>query len=500
MDTLAFLLDGFGVALAPINIMWVTIGGLLGTIIGMLPGLGPATGVAVLLPLTFSMGPTAALITMGGVYYGAMFGGSRASILINTPGDGAAVAATFDGYPMTKQGRAESALAISAIASFIGGIFATICMVAVAIPVARFALKFGPAEYFMLFLFALSATASMTEGNRLRGFIATIMGLMIATIGIDGQSGVIRFTMGILELQSGIDFLIVIIAVYALGEVFKSFKNIDSGKATVQKNFGKIWISMDEWKRSVWPILRSAPLGFFVGALPGAGGTMAALMSYNNEKQLSKHPEEFGDGAIEGLAAPESANNAASVGAMIPMLTLGIPGSGTTAVMMGALLLLGLQPGPMLFQQQPLIVWGLIASMFVGNIILAVMNIPLAGLLVRVLSVPPKILYPIVLGLSFVGAYAISYSVMDFYLLIGFGLLGYFMSKNKFPATPMILAVIVGNNMEQSFRRAYKIADGDIGIFFGSPICLILFGLTVISIVYPVVKSLINKNKAAATA
>lgn len=488
------------VAMTPMNLLWVSIGGFLGTIIGMLPGLGPATGVAVLLPLTFSMGPTAALITMGGVYYGAMYGGSRASILINTPGDGAAVAATFDGYPMTRKGRAESALAISAIASFIGGVFATICMVAIAIPVARFALKFGPAEYFMLFLFALSATASMTEGNRLRGFIATILGLMISTIGIDGQSGVSRFTMGVLELQSGIDFLIVIIAVYALGEVFKSFKNIDTGNINVQKKFGRIWISKEEWKRSVWPIFRSAPLGFFVGALPGAGGTMASLMSYNNEKQLSKHPEEFGEGAIEGLAAPESANNAASVGAMIPMLTLGIPGSGTTAVMMGALLLLGLQPGPMLFQQQPLIVWGLIASMFVGNIILAVMNIPLAGLLVRVLSVPPKILYPIVLGLAFVGAYAISYSVVDFYLLILFGLLGYFMSKTRFPATPMILAVIVGNNMEQSFRRAYKISNGDIGIFFGSPICLILFALTLLSILYPLVKMLIKRKKSGSRA
>ena len=488
------------VALTPMNLIWVTIGGFLGTIIGMLPGLGPATGVAVLLPLTFSMGPTAALITMGGVYYGAMYGGSRASILINTPGDGAAVAATFDGYPMTLKGRAESALAVSAIASFIGGVFATFCMVVIAIPVARFALKFGPAEYFMLFIFALSATASMTEGNRLRGFIATILGLMIATIGIDGQSGVSRFTMGILELQSGIDFLIVIIAVYALGEVFKSFKNIDTGNTNVQKKFGRIWLSREEWKRSVWPILRSAPVGFFVGALPGAGGTMASLMSYNNEKQISKHPEEFGKGAIEGLAAPESANNAASVGAMIPMLTLGIPGSGTTAVMMGALLLLGLQPGPMLFQQQPLIIWGLIASMFVGNVILAVMNIPLAGLLVRVLSVPPKILYPIVLGLAFVGAYAISYSVMDFYLLVLFGLAGYFMSKTKFPATPMILAVIVGNNMEQSFRRAYKIADGDIGIFFGSPICLILFTLTVFSVAYPIIRGLLNKRRATVSA
>jgi len=497
VESLSLLLHGFTVALEPMNIMWVTLGGVLGTIIGMLPGLGPATGVAVLLPLTFTMGPVAALITMGGVYYGAMFGGSRASILINTPGDGAAVAATFDGYPMTLNGRAEAALAISAIASFIGGIIATIIMVFVSIPVARFAIKFGPAEYFMLFIFALAATASMTEGNRVKGFISMTLGLMIATIGIDGQSGVKRFTFGVLELQSGIDFLIVIIAVYALGEVFKSFKNIAEGKKNVQKDFGKIWISPKEWKRSVWPILRSSPLGFFIGALPGAGGTMASLMAYNNEKQMSKHPEEFGEGAIEGVAAPEAANNAASVGAMIPMLTLGIPGSGTTAVMMGALLMLGLQPGPLLFQQQSTIIWGLIASMFIGNIILAVVNIPLAGVLVRVLSVPPRILYPIVLGLSFVGAFAISYSVMDFYLLILFGVMGFVMSKVNIPATPMILAVIVGNNMEQSFRRAYKIADGDMGIFFSSSISIVLFILTLVSILYPIMKGIIVKNKEA---
>ncbi|MBB6480209.1 tripartite tricarboxylate transporter permease [Spirochaeta isovalerica] len=496
MDSLMYLLNGFSVAFAPMNIMWVTIGGILGTIIGMLPGLGPATGVAVLLPLTFTMGPEAALITMGGVYYGAMYGGSRASILINTPGDGAAVAATFDGYPMTLKGKAEAALAISAIASFIGGIFATLVMVAVAMPVARFALKFGPAEYFLLFLFALSATASMSKGDRVKGFLSMALGLMVATIGIDAQSGVKRFTFGILELQSGIDFLVIIIAVYALGEVFKSFQNIAEGKKKVQKEFGRIWISKEEWKRCVWPILRSSPLGFFIGALPGAGGTMAALMSYNNEKSLSKHPEEFGEGAIEGVAAPEAANNAASVGAMIPMLTLGIPGSGTTAVMMGALLMLGLQPGPMLFQQQSTVIWGLIASMFIGNIILAFVNIPMAGLLVRVLAVPPKILYPIVLGLAFVGTYAISYSVMDFYLLIIFGVVGYFLSKAKIPATPMILAIIVGNNMEQSFRRAYKISDGSLSIFWSSPLAIALIIITVLSVILPIIGDMRKKRAA----
>ncbi len=495
MESFMLLMDGFTVALQPMNLLWVTIGGVLGTIIGMLPGLGPATGVAVLLPLTFTMGPVAALITMAGVYYGAMFGGSRASILLNTPGDGAAVAATFDGYPMARQGRAEAALAISAIASFIGGTIGTIVMVFVSVPVARFAIKFGAAEYFQLYVFALAATASLTKGNRIKGFISMIIGLMIATIGIDPQSGIKRFTFGLLELQSGIDFLVVIIAVFALGEVFKSFQNINEGKLNIQKKFGKIWISREEWKRCVWPIIRSTPIGFFVGALPGAGGTMASLMAYNNERQLSKHPEEFGNGAIEGLAAPEAANNASSVGAMIPMLTLGIPGSGTTAVMMGALMILGLKPGPLLFQQQPEIVWGLIASMFIGNIILAVVNIPMAGGLVRILSVPPKILYPIILGLSFVGAYAISFSVMDFYFLLAFGVLGYIMEKAKIPSSPLILAVIVGNSMEQSFRRAFVISDGSLAIFFKSPICLIFFALTVLSIGYPLVKNALVKLK-----
>ena len=495
METLGFLMEGLGVAMQPMNILWVTVGGILGTIIGMLPGLGPATGVAVLLPLTFVMGPTASLITMAGVYYGAMYGGSRASILINTPGDGAAVAATFDGYPMTLKGRAEAALAISAIASFIGGVIATFIMVAIALPVARFALKFGPAEYFMLFVFALSATASMSKGDSIKGFLATLLGLAIASIGIDGQSGIKRFTFGILELESGIDFLVVIIAVYALGEVFKSFRNISEGHKKAQTKFGKIWLNREEWRRCLWPILRSAPFGFIIGALPGAGGTMAALLSYNNEKQLSKHPEEFGEGAIEGVAAPESANNAASVGALIPMLTLGIPGSGTTAVMMGALLMLGLQPGPMLFQQQSTIVWALIASMFVGNIILAIINIPLAGALVRVLAVPPKILYPIVLGLAFVGTYAIGYSIVDFYLLLVFGVVGYFLAAAKVPVTPMILAVIIGNNMEQSFRQAYTISNGNLGIFFGSALCIVLLIMTVLSIAGPPLRDYLAKRK-----
>ncbi len=496
-ETLGLFLDGFKVALTLENLLWVTAGGLLGTIIGMLPGLGPATGVAVLIPMTFGMDPTAALITMCGVYYGAMFGGSRSSILINTPGDGAAVAATFDGYPMAMNGRAESALAISGIASFIGGILATIAMVFVATPVSKFAIKFGPAEYFMLMLFALSATVTMAKDNLIKGFMSISLGLMISTVGIDSLTGIKRFTFGIPELGSGIDFLIVIIAIFALGEVFKSYKHVSQPQKKANKKFGKIWITMQEWKDSWKPILRSTPIGFFLGALPGAGGTMASLMSYNNEKQLSKDPDSFGKGNIVGLAAPEAANNAASVGALIPMLTLGIPGSGTTAVMMGALLMLGIQPGPLFFTQQADLAWGLIASMVVGNIILIIINIPLAGLLVKVLSVPQRVLYPIVLALTFIGVYAIGTSYVDLYLLIIFGVVGIFFSKSGIPTPPLILAIIVGSGMEKNFRSALKINDGSYDAFFSSTICIVLFILTIITLLYPIVSMILEKRKVA---
>ena len=494
MESLRLLMQGFGVALQPMNIFWVTFGGVLGTIVGMLPGLGPAVGVAILLPLTFSMGPIPALITMAGVYYGAMYGGSRSSILINTPGDGAAIAAMWDGYPMTQQGRAEAALAISAIASFIGGTIATVFMVFLSLPVAKFALKFGPAEYFLLFVFALTATA-VAEKERLKGFVMMILGLMISTVGLDPQSGVQRFTFNLLSLQGGIDFLIVIIAIFAFGEVLRSFENIGEGKKQIQKKFGKIWISKEDWKLSKGAIFRSAPLGFIIGVLPGAGGTIASIMAYNTQKSLSKQPEKFGKGAIDGVAAPESANNAASAGAMIPMLTLGVPGSGTTAVMIGALTILGMQPGPMLFQNQSTIVWGLIASMLVGNVILAFVNIPLAGLLVRVLAVPPKILYPLVLAFTFLGVYAISSVTSDFYVLLVFGMLGYLLSRAKFPMTPLVLACIVGTGMEQYFRRAYKLHDGDLTIFISSPLCWTFIVLTAFVVVLPVIRNKIRLSR-----
>ncbi len=492
MDINSFL-NGFMNSVEPINILWVIIGGILGTIVGMLPGLGPATAVAVLIPITFGMDPVSAIILMAAIYYGAMYGGSRSSILLNTPGDGSAIAATFDGYPMARKGQAGQALAISAVASFIGGVIAVVGFIFLAEPLADFALKFGPAEYFLLMLLTLSAIVSLSLGKMVKGFIAMLLGLLLSTIGIDTQTGVYRFTMGIPHLSDGIDFLIVIIGVYAIGEVLYNFLTIDKEKKE-KKEVGKVWFTKEQWKRSKWPILRSGPLGFIVGVLPGAGGSIASMISYSTEKQLSKKQEEFGEGAVEGLAAPESANNAASVGALIPLLTMGIPGSGTTAVMLGALIMLGLRPGPLLFENQPEIAWTLVNSMFIGNIVLVIVNILLVGLLIKILDTPAKVLYPIIVLLAFIGTYTLSYNVIDFFLLLIFGVFGLFMKVFDIPIAPLVLALIVGAEMEQNFRKAVLSSDGNLSIFVSNPICIGLIILILLSLFYPLVIKAFKKK------
>lgn len=496
MQALYNLWQGFAVAITPTNILWLVIGSILGTVLGMLPGIGPSTGVALLLPMTFAMDPATALITMCAIYYGAMFGGSRSSILLNVPGDGGSIATCFDGYPMAQNGEAEAALAISGIASFIGGTLATIAFVFIATPVAGFALKFGPPEYFTLMIFALAATVSLSKDALLKGILSMIFGLMITTVGIDLQSGVQRFTFGVMEFMTGIDFVVVLIGIFGISEVFKNFETIGTEEEKpIQTKFGRIWVNREQWRRSILPIIRQTPVGFFVGVLPGAGGTIAALMAYNNEKQLSKEPERFGKGAIEGVAAPEAANNACSVGALIPMMTLGVPGSGTTAIMLGALMILGLQPGPLLFEHHPQVAWGVIASMFLGNIVCAIINLPLAGVLVRLLSVPPKILYPLIVALSFVGVYTINFSVVDFYLLMLFGVIGYFMKNYKVPTAPLILAVVLGQSVEQSFRQSLMLSDGSLKIFFRSGISVTLLTLAVLSIAYPFISDAIKARR-----
>lgn len=488
-------IEGLTTSLQPMNILWIVIGGFLGTVVGMLPGLGPATAVAVLIPVTFGMDPVSALILMAAIYYGAMYGGSRSSILLNTPGDGSAIAATFDGYPMARQGKAGEAMALSAVASFIGGIMAVFGFILLAQPLANFALRFGPAEYFLLMLLTLSAIVSLSMGKMVKGFISMSLGLLIGTIGIDTQSGVYRFTFGITELSEGLDFLIVIIGIYALGEVLFNFLTIDEDSKKERKKVGRIWFTKDQWKRSLMPMLRSGPLGFIIGVLPGAGGTIASMLSYSSEKQISKKPEEFGKGAPEGLAAPESANNAASVGAMIPLLTMGIPGSGTTAVMLGALIMLGIRPGPLLFENQPETVWTLVNSMFIGNVALVIINIVLVGLLVKILDTPAKILYPLIVLLAFIGTYTLSYTAFDFFLLILFGYFGLVMKILDFPLAPLILAAIVGGDMEQNFRMALTSSNGSLGIFFDSGVSIALFVLIILSLCYPLIVKAFQRRK-----
>ncbi|SFP59845.1 tripartite tricarboxylate transporter permease [Salibacterium halotolerans] len=488
------VLEGLMVSIRPINLLWVLLGGLLGTVVGMLPGLGPATAVAVLIPITFGMDPTSALILMAAIYYGAMYGGSRSSILLNTPGDGSAIAATFDGYPMTQKGQAGQALTISAISSLIGGLCAIAGFILLAKPLASFALRFGPAEYFMLMLFTLSAIVSLSKGNMVKGFISMSIGLILSTVGIDLQTGVYRFTFDIPQLSEGIDFLVVIIGIYAVGEVLFNFINIDSIIPSNNK-IGKKWITKDQWKKIKWPVIRSGPLGFIVGVLPGAGGSIASMLGYTTERQLAKRPQTFGKGDPAGLAAPESANNAGSVGAFIPLLTMGVPGSGTTAVILGAVIMLGLRPGPLLFENNPDMVWTMVNSMFIGNIFLVIINILLIGVLVRILNTPPKILYPLILVLAFIGTYTLSYSMIDFYILVIFGLVGLIMKLMDFPIAPLILAVIVGSDMEQNFRKGLVAHDNPFNMLSASSVSIVLTIMTILSVLYPFFIDWIQKRK-----
>ncbi len=483
-EIFANLAIGFSTALTPMNLMWVVIGGFLGTVIGMLPGLGPATGVAILIPISYSMDPTTALVTMCAIYYGAMFGGSRASIMINTPGDASAIVTCFDGYPMTKNGEAGKALGISAIASFFGGMVGMIFLVFFTLPVAKMALKFGPGEMFSLLILALTATVTLAQGNLMKGFFAMALGFMIGTMGIDPQSGIFRFTFGVEALQEGVDFLVAMIGLYAVAEVFKNYRTVGKEISLDTSTIGKVWVSWKDFKQCLGSMIRSSPLGFVVGVLPGMGGTVATFMSYAMEKGLSKNPEKFGKGAIEGVAGPEAANNASSCGALVPLLTLGIPGSGTTAVMLGALMMLGVRPGPILFQMHPEIAWGVIASMMIGNVVLLLINMPLAIPLVQLLKIPTRIMLPLILGMAFMGTYFLNYSSFDFVLVTLFALGGFLLMKLEVPLPPLVLALILGETVELNFRNAMTISGGNLMFFLERPLSATFLGLAALSLVY----------------
>ena len=481
MSTLQFLMDGFGIAFQWQNILFAFVGVLIGTAVGVLPGIGPMSGVALLIPvtatLTAGLPPEAAaassIILLAGVYYGAMYGGSTTSILLNTPGESSSVVTTLDGYQMARQGRAGAALSIAAIGSFVAGIISLIGLVLLAKPLSNVALQFGPAEYFSLMLLGLAAVSGLAGKSMTKALMMTVFGLMLGTIGIDAVSGIARFTYDMPILFSGLEFLTIAVGLFALGEVFKTVLERDHEEGTIAK-IGRILPSKQDLKDSTVPILRGSFLGFFIGVLPGAGATLASFFSYITEKKFSKTPEKFGTGAIAGVAGPESANNAASGGALIPLLTLGIPGSGTTAILMGALIMYNIQPGPLLFEDHPEVAWGLIASMFVGNLMLLVLNMPLVKVFAKIIQTPKKYLLPIIIAISFFGVYAVQYTTFDLYLLLACGVLGYLLVRNDFPVAPLVLALVLGPMIENNMRRALTISNGDFSIFATKPISLVL--------------------------
>ncbi len=491
MELLSSLADGFAVALTWQNIGLALLGCFLGTIMGALPGLGPSNGVAILIPLAFTLGlgATPSLILLTSVYYGAMYGGRISSILLNIPGDEPAMMTCLDGYPMAQQGRAGEALALSGVASFVGAFFATWGLVFLAPQLVKVALLFGPAEYFALFALAFATLGGISSTNQAKSAFAAALGLGLAMIGVDTQTGVPRFTFGEVHLYDGIDFLVAIVGLFALSEVFIFLEHRGTDRDISDKPRMKIGKIIPSWKliRYCTPtMLRTTGLGFLAGVLPGAGASLGSFISYSMEKRLVDRKGTFGKGDPRGVAAPEAGNNAAAGGALVPMLALGVPGSGTTAVLLAVLLALNITPGPLLFSQNPDVVWGLIAALFIGNIMLLAMNIPMVGLFTRVLMVPPRILMPIVAMVSFVGIYGISGSSFDLLVMVGFGVMGWVLRKLDVPLVPVILGTLLGNEMEVNFRRAVNISNGDYWTLVGSPLAITLWAVATAGFVLPI--------------
>jgi len=472
LETLQYWIQGFSVATLPINLLFAFIGCVLGTLIGVLPGLGPAAGTAILIPITFSMEPISAIIMLAAIYYGAMYGGTITSVLVNVPGEAASVITCFDGYQMAKQGRAGPALGIAAIGSFIGGSFATFALMVVALPLASFALRFGPPEVFALLVVGLSLVTGLAGRSLLAALVMTFFGLLLAMIGMDPVRGAPRFTFGIQDLYDGVGFIPVVMGLFGVGEILLSMEQ--PVLEIIKTKLTDLWPSRKEWKVSVGAIGRGTIIGFFLGLIPGIGAIIPTFMAYVLEKKVSKHPEKFGTGVIEGVASPETANNAYANAAMVPLLTLGIPGSPTLAVLMGAFIIHGLTPGPFLFKERPDVVWGLIASLYLGNVILLILNLPLVGLWAKLLEIRYQYLYPGILLFCILGAYSLNQSVFDVLLMVLFGVLGYVFRKLDWPLAPTILALILGPMMERSLRTSLEMSGGDLWIFFQRPISAVL--------------------------
>ena len=487
MELLANLALGFSVALSPNTLMLAVIGCILGTVIGALPGLGPSNGVAILIPLSFSLGldATAALVLMTSVYYGAMYGGRISSILLNIPGDEPAMMTTLDGYPMAKKGQAGNALVLSGVASFVGAFLATIGLMLLAPILARVAFLFGPAEYFALYLLAFCTLGGLGSKNQTKAALSVCLGLGIAMIGVDKSTGMTRFTGDNLHLYDGIDFLVAIVGLFAVSEVF-IFIESHGKNSSIGVKLEKVTIPFRMIFETRWTMLRSSIIGFVAGVLPGAGASLGSFLAYMSEKSLAKEKDKFGTGEPKGIAAPEAGNNSAAGGALVPMLTLGVPGSGTTAVLLALLMTLNITPGPLLFTERPEVVWGLIASLLIANFVLLILNVPMVKIFSRVLQVPAAILLPGVTMISFVGIYSLSGSYFDLLLMILFGVAGFFLRKMDIPTVPVILGILLGGHMEVSLRRAMVLSDGDWTYLFASPISTGLWVAAFLGFIAPI--------------
>jgi putative tricarboxylic transport membrane protein len=498
MDTLNMLAQGFAVALTPINLMWCLIGVFVGTAVGVLPGIGPGLTIALLLPLTYKVDATAAFILFAGIYYGAMYGGSTTSILLNTPGESATIVTAMEGNQMAKRGRAGAALATAAIGSFVAGTIGTIGITFVAEPVVNFALQFGPADYFSLMVLAFVTVSAVLGNSAVRGLTALAIGIFLGLIGIDLQTGQPRFWFGVTELSDGINVIVVAVGLFAVGEtLYLAAQKKSATPPEVLEVKDSIIMTREDWARSWKPWLRGSAIGFPIGAMPAGGAEIPTFLSYFVEKRLSPKPEEFGKGAIEGVAGPEAANNASAAGVLVPMLALGLPTSATAAIMLSAFQSYGITPGPLLLQQQPQLVWGLIASLYIGNIMLLVLNLPLIALWVKMLKIPEPLLYGGILMFATIGTYGISQSYVDLVLLYLIGIMGLFMRRFDFPTAPVIIGMILGPLAEQNFRQAMTISQGDMSVLVTRPLSLILLFLAAVALMAQPVLRLLRTGKAA---
>jgi len=480
------LADGFGTALRPENLLLAAIGVTLGTFVGVLPGIGPAVTIALLLPLTFNFDdPIGAFILFAGIYYGGMYGGSTTSILLNTPGESASIVTAIEGFQMARRGRAGAALATAAIGSFVAGTISTLLITFLAEPVADLAVSFRPPDYFALTVLAFVTVTALLGRSMVRGFLSLFLGLFIGMIGIDEVTGQSRFSFGIQQLNNGIDVVLVAVGLFAVGEVLYAISRMRLGDDEIVPVKGKAMLTREDFRRSWKPWLRGSALGFPLGALPAGGAEIPTFLSYSAEKRLSKHPEEFGHGAIEGVAGPEAANNAAFSGVLVPLLTIGIPTSATAAIMLAAFQIFDLQPGPQLFDKNPDLVWALIASLYIGNVMLLVLNLPLIRIWVKVLEIPREVLYAAIVVFAVLGTYAVSNSTTEVFIMLVIGVLGFFMRRFDFPIAPVILGVILGPLMENQFRRTLIVSDGDFGAFFNRPLSLGLLAVAALMLIAP---------------